>query len=174
MAATVNYCPAISSGSSSSTWTEVAVSAGQDVDITVAGDTAYCIEVSGYVINGNTGASTMSIRPNAVSTDGYYQEIAGQNTTPTAFKTTYMGFAAVGTSLTGHFQFRMFLKTGTPRAFFGSYIQMLNATTIDAAGSVNGVWTDTSTAITSLRLHSDRANGWQAGSIIRYRTIAAA
>ncbi len=152
-------------------WTEVAVTPGQNVDITVTGETAYCIEVSGYIVNGNTGASTLSIQPNASAADGFYEEVSGQNTTPLAYKAAYMGFGGCGTSLGVTFQFRMFLKTGIPRQYFGSYTQMLNGTIIDTAGSVHGVWTDTTTAITSLRLHSDRANGFQAGTVIRYRLL---
>lgn len=152
-------------------WTEVTVTPGQNVDITVAGNTAYCIEVSGYVVNGNTGPSTISIQPNASAANGYYQECSAQNTTPLGFKSNYMGMAGCGTSLGCFFNFRMFTKTGIPRFYTGTYTQMLSSTVIDTAGTVGGVWTDTATVITSIRLHSDMANGFQAGTVIRYRII---
>lgn len=151
-------------------WTRIPVTVNaQDQDITFDGESNFSVEVFGYIINAQASASTLTIQPNALSTNGSYQELFGAAGAPGATSAASMlcGFNAA--SAHGWFSFRMFTKTGTVRPYDGQYTAMSGALAITSTDVTSGRWNDTSTAITSLRIHSDQANGLGVGSYFVYR-----
>lgn len=152
-------------------WTEVAITPGQNVDITLVGNTAYCIEISGYLVNGTASASTVSIQPNNVSTNQDTQEVAGAGGSSAADQVAALMICYCDASRASAFDCRFYMKVGIPRILKGSYTYLGAANDLTGNSNYGGLWTDTTTAITSLRIHSDQAAGIAAGSVIRYRII---
>jgi hypothetical protein len=155
-------------------WTRIDQSiTGQNMDIAVTGDTAHVIEVIGYSVNANAGASTVSVQPQGAATNTKFQGI-GSGSSDVTFgehSTALAQCAFAPGSGAASFQFRMYLKTGTVRFYHGSYTSISGANAITNHGSLSGIYADTSTAITSVRIGSDRADGMASGSFLLWRAI---
>ena len=157
-----------------SSWTSVPVLTNkQDVDITVDGETAWSIEVYAVAVNNNASVSTYSVQPNTLTTNQLYWDVEGidggvPETSVFAAAEMDVGFAGVsGGYCVMKFQF--FMKTGTLRSIIGTWSQYTNVPAFAGISSYQTIWTDTTTAITSVRLHSNRTDGWKAGSLVTYR-----
>lgn len=158
-------------------WTRVDVEANaQNLDITVDGETGYVFEALCYFTCPAGTGSTYTLQPNAVSTDQEYLEIYGNQADAAAAASAAnltIGFApATGGKSVARFTFVM--KTGTVRLLFGDYINLSALNAMATYDTLGGVWVDTSTAITSLRIHSDQATGIGDGSYILWRTVGLA
>jgi hypothetical protein len=150
-------------------WTRVDVSSNkQDQDFTVDGQSYTIAEFIGYVPNNNAAAATLTLQPNAVSTGQSAKEIAFDSAVGGAnYATLYVGLAPASGFM--QFNLRVLLKTGTKRYTSGDYTYVASTDVVTGISTTRGQWTDTTTAITSLRFHSDRADGIKAGSVFWYR-----
>ena len=155
-------------------WTVITLNSNaQDQDITFTGENGGTIEVEVYVKNASAGAATYSIHPNAVSTNQKYLEVYGVfgNVTAAEADGTSLVVGFCSASHEGAFSFRMTTKTGVPRIYWGRYQYFGASNALSGASSTAGVWNETATAITSLRIHADQTTGLGSGTIIRWRQV---
>lgn len=153
-------------------WTRVDVDVNaQDVDITFNGETGYGIEVIGYAPNNNAAGSTLTVQPNNLSTNQSYQESVAASGTVSGVTGASLVVAFAAASGSTAFNFTMITKSGAPRFYFGNYTYRNSSNAIVGSSVTAGVWQETATAITSIRIHSDRTDGIKAGSYFLYRAV---
>ncbi len=155
-------------------WTRVDVVADvQDLDIAWVGATGYSIEIIGVITGGQAADDAVyTVQPNAVATGQVTQAADGQTSTAGAFKTTDLVFAY--TPDPGGFAYaRVTFVTavGGRRPMFGQYLYETAGGASQFHASFVGRWSDTSTAITSIRIHGNVAEAIGAGSYFLYRSI---
>ncbi len=161
-------------------WTRIDVVANaQDIDIPIVGETAYSVEIHAVGLNNNAAVSKYTLQPNNLTTNQLYTDIEGlitgaPQTSVFNDATLAIGFAPVAAGASPGvciMDFRFFMKAGTLRTGKGSWTQLSNAGVVGATAHQTLIWTDTATAITSLRLHSNQVDGWKAGSHVLWRAI---
>jgi hypothetical protein len=156
-------------------WTRVAVTDSdvQDIDITFDGEAGLVFEAMGLFTNNNAEDATYTIQPNQVSTN---QKSQDTESTPAGAASGFssnnlaIGYAKASGGKCS-LSFRMATKTGDMRWLHGAYDQISAVPAIVNHGNVGEFWNDTSTAITSLRLHCDKSAGFKVGSYIYWRAM---
>ena len=111
-----------------------------------------------------------------MSTNAASQDVEGTDSgagAATAFRDTKLVIGYTGAEANAQclFSFRFFMKTGNIRFYNGAYTLISAAGGATTHAAIGGVWNETATAITSLRLHSDKADGFKVGSYILWRAI---
>jgi hypothetical protein len=127
-------------------------------------------------VTSTSAQSTITIQPNAGSTNATSQDIEGSSSSAGAFNDTKLvvGYTANAANANCQFDFRFLGKTGNLRTYTGSYTMISEAGAATLRGSIGGCWNDTSTAITSIRLHSNKSDGFKVGSYVLYRIVPVA
>lgn len=131
------------------------------------GDTDGDYEFEGE-LTANASGVQFTLLPNGVAPTFTGTLLSYANTTVSTAAQTTMLFATAITTLTTCFRIRLQSKSGRNR--------LLDTVSHDTPATPNtwretGIWTDTATVITSLRIHASAANGLQPGSYVRFRRL---
>jgi hypothetical protein len=152
-------------------YSETVASAITSRDIPVDGQAFSAIRITIRVKNGSASAITsLTVQPNAVSTNQASSMVRVSGGTIVDVQTSALDLSneIAGSASSGHGVAigTLWTRTGFRRGWMCQYFNQDTSGDTMLSSNVGGQWTDTTTAITSIRILSGTASGIGAGSEI--------